>query len=143
MAEVPINEKMKGNLEDSGDSLDPALNSDHGEKEEDNVIEIDINEAVKEVAMQWTGVARFHSVRPFSVKGLFDDMKRAWGIRQNLGVKVLQGNMFFFEFESEGDFKFVMREGPWLHEGHALIVAPYDGITWPSVVNLDTIPIWV
>ena len=103
MDDALINEKLKGNLEGGRDNLDLGLDSDRGEEEDDEVIEIDIDEAVKELAKQWTGVAHFNSVSPFNMRGLFDDMKRAWGIQQNLGVKALKGNMFFLEFESGCD----------------------------------------
>ncbi|TVU24351.1 hypothetical protein EJB05_26783, partial [Eragrostis curvula] len=43
----------------------------------------------------------------------------------------------------EGDYNFVLRGGPWIHKGDALIVVPYDGKTRPSEVDLDVIPIWV
>ena len=35
-----------------------------------------------------------------------------------------------------------MRNGPWHFRGDAVIIKPYDGITKPSTVQLDTIEIW-
>lgn len=68
MASAHDAEKMKGGLEDGGDNLYPNAESALGEEEEDEVIEIDLEKTVEEVVLQWTGLARFNSVRRFSVK---------------------------------------------------------------------------
>ena len=36
-----------------------------------------------------------------------------------------------------------MNDGPWNFRGNAVILEPYDGITKPTLVNLDHINIWV
>ena len=36
-----------------------------------------------------------------------------------------------------------MEEGPWNFRGHAVIITPYDGVTQPSQVKLDTLDIWI
>lgn len=39
--------------------------------EDEEVIEVDLDEAEKEVISQWTAPARYHLVRRFNVRGLF------------------------------------------------------------------------
>lgn len=51
--------------------------------------------------------------------------------------------MFIITFCAEGDFKFVLQGGPWLHRGDALLVVEFDGLTSPSNVPLDVVPIWI
>lgn len=36
-----------------------------------------------------------------------------------------------------------MQYGPWNFRGDAVIMKPYDGITKPSLIELDTIDIWI
>jgi hypothetical protein len=36
-----------------------------------------------------------------------------------------------------------MQEGPWNFRGNAVIITPYDGVTQPSKVKLDTLDIWI
>ena len=36
-----------------------------------------------------------------------------------------------------------MNDGPWNSRGNVVILYPYDGITKPTMVNLDYINIWL
>ena len=42
-----------------------------------------------------------------------------------------------------GDWERVMQEGPWNFRGDAVLLAPYDGISKPSTIILETIDIWI
>nr|XP_020158680.1 uncharacterized protein LOC109743997 [Aegilops tauschii subsp. strangulata] len=42
-----------------------------------------------------------------------------------------------------GDWEHVMEEGPWQFKGKAVVLAPYDGFTKPSTIELKTIDIWM
>ena len=42
-----------------------------------------------------------------------------------------------------GDWERVMHYGPWNFRGDAVIIAPYDGISKPSTVKLETIDTWI
>ena len=47
------------------------------------------------------------------------------------------------QFSCLGDWERVMQEGPWNFRVHYVIIIPYDGVTQPSKVKLDTIDIWI
>ena len=36
-----------------------------------------------------------------------------------------------------------MQEGPWNFRGNAVVLVPYDGVTKPTMLKLDTIDIWI
>ena len=36
-----------------------------------------------------------------------------------------------------------MQVGPWNFKGDAVLLAPYDGISKPSTIKLETIDIWI
>lgn len=44
---------------------------------------------------------------------------------------------------SEGDFRFVAQGGPWIYDGDALLVTPFNDDTRPSETILDAVPVWV
>lgn len=63
--------------------------------------------------------------------------------RQKVVHKELYDRVFSLEFYGESDYKFVMNGGTWKHKGNTLIVVPYDGISRPSEVATNSIPIWI
>lgn len=113
------------------------------DEEEEDIIEVSLEEEEVQIAGQWTILARFYSMRLPNHQALFDDMCRAWQLRADMSYKSLRENMFIITFSSEGDYKFVLQGGPWIHHGDALLVAEFDGITCPSKVPLESVPIWV
>ncbi|CAN6320039.1 unnamed protein product [Urochloa humidicola] len=67
----------------------------------------------------------------------------AWRLDRLRPVRKLEGNRFIIEFETEDEYNYVINGGPWKHKGDALIVVPYDGITRPSEVIIDSVNLWV
>lgn len=112
-------------------------------EEEDDAVEVEIEEDEIQKVSQWTILARFYSLRFPNVVALFEDMRRAWRLRADMSYKSLKDNLLIITFSAEGDYNFVMQGGPWLHRGDALVIAQFDGLTNPSMVPLETVPIWV
>lgn len=92
---------------------------------------------------KWTILARFYSLKFPNQVALFEDMGRAWRLRAEMSYKSLKDNLFIVTFNAEGDHKFVLQGGPWIHRGDALIVADFNGLLSPSMVPLESVPIWV
>ncbi|KAL6654089.1 hypothetical protein ACP70R_007554 [Stipagrostis hirtigluma subsp. patula] len=114
-----------------------------GEEEEDDIIDIDLGEAVEEMKQRWLVIARFYSGKRYNVRALFDDMSAAWGLQQQVPKRDLGDNRFMIEFSSERIYNFVLSGGPWKHKNDAVIVVAYDGISNPSDVCIESMPIWV
>lgn len=112
-------------------------------EEDEDAIEVVIEEEEVQKAGQWTILARFYSLKSPNLAALFEDMRRAWRLRSDMTYKSLRDNLFIISFGAEGDYRFVIQGGPWIHRGDALLVAEFDGITCPSKVTLDVIPVWV
>jgi hypothetical protein len=55
----------------------------------------------------------------------------------------LKDNFFIITFSSEGDFQFVKRGGPWIHQGVACLIAPFINNIRPSATILDSVQVWV
>jgi hypothetical protein len=70
-------------------------------------------------------------------------MGAAWRLKNPITVQKLGDNRFILEFETEHHYKYAFDGGPWRHKGYALIVVPYDGVSRPSKVVIDSINMWV
>ena len=57
-------------------------------------------------------------------------------------IRPLEDNLYTLQFTCLGDWERVMQDGPWNFRGNAVVIEPYDGITKPTEVVLDTITIW-
>jgi hypothetical protein len=55
----------------------------------------------------------------------------------------LRDNFFIITFSLEGDFRFVNRGGPWIHQGVACLIAPFINNIRPSATVLDSVLVWV
>lgn len=111
--------------------------------EEEDIVEVYIDEEEIKNTDKWTVLARFYSIRTPNQVALFEDMSRAWRLRSDMNYKSLRDNLFIIAFSNEGDFKFVTQGGPWLHRGDALLVAEFNGLTSPSNIPLEVVPIWI
>lgn len=94
--------------EDVEDQIEAARDEETESEKDEDVIEIDFDEAEKEVQSPWIAIARFYSNKRFSVRGLFEDMAKVWGLRQKMEHKVLKGSLFLIEFNCDGDFNFAL-----------------------------------
>lgn len=66
------------------------------------------------------------------------------GLRDHdVKIRPLEDNLCTLQFFCLGDWERVMQDGPWNFRGNAVIIAPYDGVTKPSTIKLETLDIWI
>ena len=94
-------------------------------------------------ATRWMAVCRVHISKPYSQYWFFKNMRSAWDLAHEVKFRPLEENRYTLQFFCLGDWERVMNDGPWNFRGNAVILEPYDGITKPTLVNLDYINIWV
>jgi hypothetical protein len=70
-------------------------------------------------------------------------MSRAWGLHHPAHFKEIGDNRFVVRFSSEGDWKHVMRNGPWQFDFNAILLKNYDGASRPSDMVFNTLELWV
>ena len=92
---------------------------------------------------RWVALARVNTSKTYSQTWFFRNMRSAWDIAQEARFKPLEENLYMVTFYCLGDWERVMNDGPWNFRGDAVILLPYDGITKPSTVKLETINIWI
>lgn len=92
---------------------------------------------------RWMALARVHMDKPYSQFWFFKNMRAAWDLAQDVKFRPLEDNLYTLQFSCLGDWERVMQEGPWHLSGNAVIIVPYDGVTKPSTIQLNTIDIWI
>jgi hypothetical protein len=113
------------------------------EFEDDDVVEFDLEEEDVQAQAKLLVMARFYLVKKYNVRGLFEEMRVAWGLQSMNPVQVLGDNKFFLKFDSKVIKQRVVQGGPWRHKGYGLIVVSYDGFSPPFTIVINTIGMWV
>ncbi|KAI5008757.1 hypothetical protein ZWY2020_009805 [Hordeum vulgare] len=94
-------------------------------------------------AVRWMAVYMVHITKPYSQYWFFKNMRSAWDLAHEVKFRPLEENLYTLQFFCLGDWERVMNEGPSNFRGNAVILESYDGITKPTMVNLNFINIWV
>jgi len=120
-----------------------AMMEELGLKEEDlQDVVVEDDELPKE-ATRWMALARIHTDKPYSQYWFFKNMRAAWDLAYDVKFRPLEDNLYTLQFFCLGDWERVMQEGLWNFRGNAVIITPYDGVTKPTEVKLDTLDIWI
>nr|XP_020178478.1 uncharacterized protein LOC109764045 [Aegilops tauschii subsp. strangulata] len=128
-------DKSEGKIDDLMKEL--AL----GEDDLDDVI-FEEDDAPPEEDLRWMIVVRVHMDKDFSTYRFFKNMRFAWDLARNVKIKTLEINLFIMQFNCLGDWETVTQGGPWHFRGNPVIIAPYDGYTKPSTIELFKFDIW-
>ncbi|KAE8816844.1 hypothetical protein D1007_05590 [Hordeum vulgare] len=96
-----------------------------------------------EEAERWNLLGLYRAQKCPSAKTFSNHFEKIWQLRTRVEFKPMESNHFVIKLFSEGDFNFVGREGPWIYDGNALLVAPFDGDVRPSESILDSVLVWV
>jgi hypothetical protein len=91
----------------------------------------------------WRMFARYYSPKAMNINVIQLHFMDVWRIRGTMTFSPLKDNFFIITFSSEGDFQFVKRGGPWIHQGVACLIAPFINNIRPSATVLDSVQVWV
>lgn len=134
---------MADKAESSGSSELEAMMAELGLKEDDLQDVIVEEDELPEEATRWMAIARVHTDKTYSQYWFFRNMRVAWDLAQEVKIKPLEENLYTMQFSCLGDWERVMEDGPWNFKGKAVVMAPYDGFTKPSSIELNKIEMWV
>jgi hypothetical protein len=110
---------------------------------DDEGFDFEVEEEDDQGIPRWLVIARSYSGQNFNPRGLFEEMSKAWGLKEAIQAHALGDNKFMIECNSKSDWEHVVNGGLWRHKGDALLVVAYDGFTRPSDVQIDKINLWV
>jgi hypothetical protein len=112
------------------------------EEDLDDVVFEELPERTDE-ATRWLAVGKVHTESNFSHFWFFKNMRTAWDLAKDVKIRVHGDNLFVFQFACLGDWEKVMAGGPWVFRGKTVLLAPYDGFTKPSTIDLNTLLLWI
>jgi hypothetical protein len=92
---------------------------------------------------RWAVVGKVCSPRKLIIGALDRAMQRAWGLHRPAQFRDIGENRFVVRFSSEGDWKHVLRNGPWQFDFSVVLLKDYDGLIRPSDMTFDWMEIWV
>jgi hypothetical protein len=111
--------------------------------EDEEILVVDFEEAKKELQTPWIIVGRYNTKRIFNTAGLFARLRHLWQPQGGMVEKGIGEKKFLIVLEHEGDYKHILKGGPWLYQNDAFLVAKYDGVSSASEVPINIMPIWV
>ncbi|VAH90383.1 unnamed protein product [Triticum turgidum subsp. durum] len=83
---------------------------------------------------RWIALARVNTSKSYSQTWFYRNMRSAWNIAQEAKFKPLEDNLYSVQLSCLG---------AWNFQGDAVLLAPYDGVSKPSSIKLETIDIWI
>jgi hypothetical protein len=92
---------------------------------------------------RWALVGKVCSPRRLVLNALDRAMQRAWGLHRPAQFRDIGDNRFVVRFSSKGDWKHVLRNGPWQFDFNVVLVKEYDGSIRPSDMVFDSLEMWV
>ncbi|KAK3160925.1 hypothetical protein QOZ80_1BG0068340 [Eleusine coracana subsp. coracana] len=122
----------------AGTGSDPV---DVGDAED--LLEIDLDALNIDGPEVFLAMAYYCSEKKFSPIGLFEELNAVWGVVDLAPVERVDTHMFMITFKTKEERSRVVDGGPWRHKGDVLFVVNYDGLTRPSEVVFDSLPMWI
>jgi hypothetical protein len=92
---------------------------------------------------RWAAVGKVCSPRKLIIGALERALERAWGLNGPAQFKDIGDNRFVARFNSEGDWKHAMFNGPWQFDFNVVLLKEFNGSIRPSDMVFDTMDIWV
>ena len=120
-----------------------AMMDELGLKEDDLQDVVIEDDELPEEATRWMAIARVHTEKAYSQYWFYRNMRIAWDLEKEVKIRPLEDNLYTLQFECLGDWERVMEEGPWSFKGKAVILAPYDGYTKLSTIELNKVDMWI
>ncbi|GAB2211141.1 hypothetical protein Droror1_Dr00016433 [Drosera rotundifolia] len=127
---------MVGGLEEK---LDALLIS--AEEREVEVIEDD--EVAGADAKGWLLACRVLTDKKFNLKAFIRTIEVAWSLSRGIVVNPVGENVFIIDFSHKGDRGYVLNNGPWSFDGHAITLAEFDGDARVEDIVFERLPIWI
>lgn len=88
-------------------------------------------------------IGKVCSRRQFNLAAFDRAMQKAWGLHREAEFEEFVENIFVVRFNTEGDCKHVMNNGPWQFDFHAFLLKEFDGSSRPSDMSFSLLAVWV
>ncbi|KAI5001598.1 hypothetical protein ZWY2020_026248 [Hordeum vulgare] len=93
--------------------------------------------------IKWSAVGKAFSPRPLNKMVLERTMQRAWGLHHEARFPDMGDNFFVVHFESVGNCRHAMNNGPWQYHLNVLALKEYESNVRQSEMVFDKTAVWV
>ena len=114
-----------------------------GLQEEEIDVVFESQKPISEEETRWLAVARVHTEQEFSHYWFGKNMRSAWNLAKDVRIRSIEENLFELQFKCLGDWEKVTEGGPWAFRGKSVLIAPYDGFSKPTSIELNRMKIWI
>jgi hypothetical protein len=83
------------------------------EEEDEDVFMVDFEVVEKTMEKKFIAIGHYLCTEVYNAKSLFISMRRGWQLQGGMWEKNISDNRFIIEFRRAGDFKHVLKGGPW------------------------------
>lgn len=88
-------------------------------------------------------VGKLFTVKSFNAEAMKKTLVSFWSLKKNVVVRMVEINLFVFQFFCETDKIRVLNGCPWSFDGKILLLKELKGEEQPSEVNFTHSPFWV
>uniref|UniRef100_A0A803MT30 CCHC-type domain-containing protein n=1 Tax=Chenopodium quinoa TaxID=63459 RepID=A0A803MT30_CHEQI len=90
-----------------------------------------------------TLVGKLLTVRPYNVEAMKRTLVNVWRVKDNVAIRMVETNLFVFQFFCEDDKIKVMEGYRWFFDKKLLLLTKIMGDEQPSTVCFSSSPFWV
>lgn len=112
-------------------------------EQEQEVVEIDVDDAQIDGEDKYVLVGSLWTDRPFNNQAMIGLMKTLWRPRKGMEIDILSYNKFMFTFYWKGDVERILKGRPWMFDKHVLLLQQIQAMEQPSQVILDKATYWI
>lgn len=96
-----------------------------------------------DVDLRWAAVGRFLADKSIKVEVMQQVLASVWCPVKGVYLKVLENNLFIFQFFHEKDIQRILCEGPWAFENATLVLKKLNDGDQSAVVELNRVDFWI
>lgn len=114
-------------------------------EEEDKVFggELEVETASSWEQLSLTLVGKLLTTRPYNVEAMKRMLIAIWRLNDNVSIRMIDTNLFVFQFYCDADKDRVIDGSPWSFSDHLLLLKDIQGDEQPSEVTFNQSPFWL
>ncbi|KAL2904606.1 Gag polyprotein [Bienertia sinuspersici] len=88
-------------------------------------------------------IGQIFTTRPFNIEAMKRMLRSIWRLKEGVAVRMVETNLFVFQFSSLGDKEFVINGMPWFFDNQLLLLKEVRGDEQLSKVIFRQTSVWV
>uniref|UniRef100_A0A803N409 DUF4283 domain-containing protein n=1 Tax=Chenopodium quinoa TaxID=63459 RepID=A0A803N409_CHEQI len=101
------------------------------------------DDLAKQEQIQLALVGKLCTLKPFNVEAMKKTLTTVWKVTDNIIIRMMDTNLFIFQFLNQEDKQWVIDGMPWFFDGKLMLLGEINGDEQPSDVDISRTPMWV